>query len=153
MMDAFAGVEPAVYKSAINVPYHWWAGETATRFFAAIRDERKFMGTKCLKCSTVFLPPRKNCIYCFTENEEWVSLGNEGKLVSYTVARRPLAALPKKPPVIYGLIKLDGADTALLHMLDEVSPADLKIGMRMRAKFADERKGTIMDIEYFKPAK
>lgn len=151
MTDEFAGVEPAVYRSGINVPYHWWAGETATRFFAAIRDERKIMGTKCSQCGKVFLPPRKTCIHCFTRNEEWVALSSEGELVSFTVARRQLAALPKKTPVIYGLIKLDGADTALLHMLGEVDPSKVKIGMRVAAKFSDERKGSIMDIDYFKP--
>jgi len=151
MTDEFAGVEPAVYKSAINVPYHWWAGETATRFFSAIRDEQKIMGTKCSKCGKVFLPPRKTCIMCFTDAEEWVACANEGELVSFTVARKQLAALPKEAPVIYGLIKIDGADTALLHMLGEVDPSQLKIGMRVAAKFADERTGTILDIDYFKP--
>ncbi len=153
MKDEFAGVEPAVYKSAINVPYHWWAGETATRFFAAIRDEQKIYGTGCSKCGKVFLPPRKTCINCFTHNEEWVALSHEGELLSFTVARRQLAALPAKAPVIYGLIKLDGADTALLHMLGEVAPSDVKIGMRVIAKFAREPKGAITDIDYFKPVK
>ena len=151
MTDELAGVEPQVYKSAINVPYHWWAGETATTFFAAIRDERKIMGTRCSKCGKVFLPPRKTCIYCFTHNEEWVALSSEGELVSFTVARKQLAALPKEAPVVYGLIKLDGADTALLHMLDEVDPSNVRIGMRVAAKFADERTGSIRDIAYFKP--
>ena len=58
------------------------------------------------------------------------------------MARRQFAAIPadRKVPVIWALIKLDGADTALLHYLDEVKPEDVKIGMRVKAVFADERK-------------
>ena len=151
MTDHLAGVEPAVHRSGIRVPYQWWAGETATRFFTAIRDEQKVMGTQCSTCGRVFLPPRKNCPSCFGRNEKWVTLSPEGELVSFTVARRQFAALPKKVPIIFGLVKLDGADTALLHMLGEVDPSDVRIGMRVRAKFADDRKGRITDIEYFKP--
>jgi hypothetical protein len=71
------------------------------------------------------------------------------------VARRQFAAIPgdKKAPVIWGLIKLDGADTALLHYLDDVKPEDVTIGMRVKAVFSDVRKGAIRDISHFKPVK
>ena len=153
MADDLAGIEPAVYKSGISVPYQWWAGETATRFFAGIRDEQKIMGTKCSKCARVFLPPRKICPSCFSHNEEWVTLSPEGELISFTVARRQLAALRRNTPIIFGLIKLDGADTALLHYLDEVDQGQIRIGMRVKARFADERTGGIGDIAHFRPAK
>lgn len=152
MEDQFKGIEPMVYKSRINVPYHWWAGETASKFLISLRDGKKILGTKCAKCNRVYVPPRKACPDCFSENSEWVELPDEGTLVAFTVARRQLASLPKKVPVIYGLIRLDGADTGLLHFIDEVDPVDLKIGMRVKARYADERKATIRDIEYFRPA-
>jgi hypothetical protein len=103
----------------------------------------------------VFLPPRKVCPSCFTENKEWVNVSDEGTVLSFTVARRQFAAIPrdKKVPVIWGLIKLDGADTALLHYLDDVKPEDVTIGMRVKAVFSDVRKGAIRDISHFKPVK
>ena len=85
------------------------------------------------------------------EAPEWVEVANQGVLQSYTVARRQLASLPEKAPVIFGLIRLDGADTSLLHCLDEVDPGQVRIGMRLEAVFADERKGGIRDIAYFRP--
>ena len=45
------------------------------------------------------------------------------------------------------------ADTALLHYLDEVDPEQIRIGMRVKAKFADQRTGGIGDIAHFRPAK
>ncbi len=153
MNDIFADVEPMVQKSGINVPYSWWAGDTASTFFRSLRDDKKIIGTKCNTCNKVFIPPRKTCPTCFTENKEWVDVSNEGTLLSYTVARRQLASLPKKAPVVFGLIKLDEASTAILHLLDEIDPGDVKIGMRVKAQFAEDRKGGIRDIAYFKPIK
>ena len=101
------------------------------------------------------MPPRKTCPECFTENTEWVGVSDEGTVISYSVARRPLEAIPadKKIPVIWGLIKLDGADTTLLHYLGDVKPEEVRIGMRVKAIFADSRTGTIRDISHFKPVK
>ncbi len=155
MADQFKGIEPMVYDSKINVPYSWWAGDTATRFFVSLRDDRKIIAPKCGACGTVFLPPRKVCPACFTDNEEWVEISDEGTLVSYSIARRPFEAIPKekKLPVIWGMIKLDGADTALLHYLDEMKPEEAEIGMRVKAVFADSRTGSIHDISHFKPVR
>ena len=151
MTKEFVGIEPAIHKSGISVPYSWWAGETASRFYAAIRDEKKILGTRCPDCKKVYLPPRKTCPVCFVPNDEWVELADEGELVSFTVARRRLAAMPLDPPVVYGIVKLDGADTALLHVLGDVDPDKVKIGMRVKARFAQNRQGGIRDIECFVP--
>jgi hypothetical protein len=101
----------------------------------------------------VFLPPRKICPSCFTENAEWVNISDEGTVVTFTVSRRQFAAIPhdRKVPVVWGLIKLDGADTAMLHYLDEIKPENVTIGMRVKAVFSEGRKGTIHDISHFKP--
>ncbi len=153
MSDIFKGVEPLVYESRISVPYTWWAGDTASRFLVALRDEEKITGTKCSGCNKVYVPPRKTCPSCFTENSEWVELPDEGTLQAFTVVRKKRASLPldKKLPVIYGLVKIDGADTAMLHFLDEVDPDTITIGMRMKARFSETRSGIIRDILYFRP--
>jgi uncharacterized OB-fold protein len=152
MEDIFKDVEPQVLESRINVPYSWWAGDTASRFFTSLRDEKKLSGTRCDQCGKVFVPPRKTCPRCFIEEMRWVELSGRGTLESYTVARRQLAALKKPVPVIFGLIRLDGADTAILHHIGEIDPDAVEIGLRVQAHFAAKRSGTIEDIEYFKPA-
>lgn len=151
MSDLLKNIEPMVYESRINVPYHWWAGDTASAFLTALRDEKRIMGTRCQKCSRVYIPPRRVCPICFSENSEWVPLSEQGTVRSFTVARRNLKALPKEPPIIFGLIQLDGADTALLHIIDGIAPEKVAIGMRVAAQFAENRAGTIRDIDYFKP--
>jgi len=41
----------------------------------------------------------------------------------------------------------------IMHLLGEVAPDDVKIGMRVKAvwKPPEEREGSILDIKYFKP--
>jgi uncharacterized OB-fold protein len=151
MSDLLKNIKPMVYESRISVPYHWWAGDTASTFLTALRDEKKIMGMRCQKCSRVYVPPRKVCPICFSENSEWVTLSEKGTVRSFTVARRNLRALHKEPPIIFGLIQLDGADTALLHFIDGIEPEKVTIGMRVAAQFAENRSGTILDIDYFKP--
>ncbi|MBN2158378.1 MAG: Zn-ribbon domain-containing OB-fold protein [Spirochaetes bacterium] len=155
MTDQFKGIEPMVYESMINIPYSWWAGDTASRFFISLRDEKKIIATRCMTCGKTYLPPRKSCPACFTGDTEWVDVSDEGTLLSFTVARRQFASIPRelKAPVIWGLVKLDGADTALLHYLGDVKPEDVSIGMRVKAVFAEERKGTIRDISHFRPVR
>ncbi len=155
MSDAFKGIEPIIYEGKIKVPYSWWAGDTASKFFISLRDEKKIIATRCGTCKKAFVPPRKICPACFQENTEWVNVSDQGTLVSYSVARRQLESIPadKRVPVIWGLIKLDGADTAMLHYLGNVNPGEVSIGMRVRAVFADSRTGGILDIAHFQPVR
>ena len=53
--------------------------------------------------------------------------------------------------VVYALINLDGANTGFLHLLGDVDPDSVKEGMRVEAVFAEERKGSPLDIAYFRP--
>lgn len=151
MTDPFENVVPMTLESGINVPYHWWAGDTASRFFATLRDERIISATRCGGCGHVTVPPRKTCPACFAQCAEWVALPGAGTVTAFTVARRQFAALSKPAPVIFGLIRLDGTDTAMLHHLDEVAPEAVHIGLRVTPVFADEPSGGIMDIRHFKP--
>jgi uncharacterized OB-fold protein len=48
------------------------------------------------------------------------------------------------------LVKLDGADTVLLHRLIDLSGSP-EIGMRVRAVLAEGRTGSIFDVEGFAP--
>jgi Predicted nucleic-acid-binding protein containing a Zn-ribbon len=48
-------------------------------------------------------------------------------------------------------VRLDGADTALLHALDAPGPDAVRTGMRVRIRWAPERSGAITDIACFEP--
>lgn len=140
-----------ILSTRIVLPFSYSAGRTASRFFIELRDNKKIMGTKCPKCGRVLMPPRRYCGKCLAETDEWVEVGDKGILVAYTVNYRSSPSLPKKPPLAYGIIKLDGADTNFVHILGGVDLDKIKPGMRVQAVFKDEREGNILDIDHFKP--
>ena len=56
---------------------------------------------------------------------------------------------PLEEPATLGLIKLDGADTVVMHrVLDGGRP--LEIGTRVEAVLNPERTGSILDVEGFR---
>lgn len=138
--------QPALFT---NILYE--VGAIDSRFFAELRDCGKIMGIRCPTCNRVYVPPRMSCKECFSELEEWVKVGDKGTLTTYTVVCERGIRQPMGPPYILGIVRLDGADTGLVHCLGEVVPAQVSIGMRVQAVLADDRQGNIRDIRYFKP--
>jgi len=109
------------------------------------------MGKKCPKCRAVLFPPRTSCGECFSETTGWVEISGKGVLQSYTIVRYKEPTLPEDPPYILGQIKLYGTNGGITHLIKEVKPEQLKIGMKVQAVIKEERKGNILDIGYFKP--
>ena len=142
---------PITISGAIIMPYRYYAGATASRFFIELRDNERITGTRCLHCNRVYVPPRSTCFRCFNKLDDWVELNGRGTLQSYTVVHYSLPVHPQLSPSIYGVILLDGADTGLVHFLGEVEPEELRIGMRLTPLFRAQRKGNILDIKYFRP--
>jgi uncharacterized OB-fold protein len=97
------------------------------------------------------VPAISFCYACFKPINEWVEVKPEGTLTAYTMVYQSEPPYPVKTPFAYGIIKLDGADRGMVHIIGEVTPKNLKIGMRVQAVFKDKRVGSILDIKYFKP--
>jgi len=135
-------------------PYHYSAGRYASYFFKKLKDEKKIMGIRCPKCDRVFVPPRPACGYCFVKNTDWVDLGDEGTLWGYTIVQfpflDPLTGLERPIPYGYGFIELKGAATRLQHFVTASDLNKLRIGMKMKAVFREERAGDLTDIVHFK---
>jgi len=82
---------------------------------------------------------------------DFVRVANEGRVESFSWIASPRAAHPLQRPFAWALVKLDGADTAMLHAVDAGDPSRIRVGARVRARFRDERAGEIRDIECFEP--
>ena len=139
--DAFK----AYYK--IEGEYEYSYGRIS-RFFRELVENKRIMGTKCEECGTVFCPPTSECPKCWIPTE-WVEVGPEGTLLHYSIITLPSLFRKRDLPFTLGLIRLDGADTGLMHFVSETDKAKLRNGLRVKAVFAEERKGYITDIEHF----
>lgn len=83
---------------------------------------------------------------------EFVEVGDEGTVVTWSWQPEPLQGNPLERPFAWALVRLDGADTALLHAVDVDSPAAMSTGMRVRVRWAEAPVGHIRDIACFEPA-
>jgi hypothetical protein len=84
-----------------------------------------------------------------------VYLQDEGIVNTFSITYVHWDMVRVKEPIIPAVIEIAGASTGMgiMHLLGEVDPDDVKIGMQVKAvwKPAAERTGAITDIKYFKP--
>lgn len=142
-----------IVEGKMALPYTYFAGRVGSKFITTLRDQKKIMGVKCPTCNKVYLPPRQVCEKDFTDiRDNWVEVKNSGVVTNFTVVRYDDKHLPRKAPFTLALIKLDGADTPFMHILEGIKPEEVKIGMKVEAEFAAQTTNTILDIDHFKPA-
>lgn len=141
------------WRGDIPITNRYTAGIAGERFFRAIKEEGRFLGTHCEACDLIYVPATMFCERCFAELDEWIEVPNRGTIFTYTVLYRDLDEKPLDPPVILAYVKLDGSDGGLVHYVGETEQNLLYIGMEVEAVFKDvaEREGSILDIQYFRP--
>jgi len=139
-----ADIEPMIVHQRIRLPYRYTAG-TAHKVFLRGLAEQRIIGCRCDSCGITLAPARPFCPRCSGATGEPVELGDTGILEGWTTVNRA------GRPVCYGLVRVDGADTALVHRV-EASEEALAVGLRLRARWAGARSGEITDIEAFEPA-
>ena len=131
-----------IRESAIRIPFRYAAGAAGSRFLAALRDEQRILGARCAACARVLVPLRAFCPACGDDKLEEVEVGPGGTVQTWTT---------RADGTVFAVILLDGASTGLVHrFLDAAGEA--RCGLRVRARFAAERCGGILDIAGFEPA-
>jgi hypothetical protein len=132
--------------------WRYASGAAMERFGEGLKDCR-IEAVRCRLCRRRYLPPRPFCGKCNIRMSNWTPVGDEGELVAWTVMQLPMldgrTGEVREAPYGMGLIRLDGADTALNHYLAESDPAKLAIGQRVRAVWRKERRGAMDDIMHF----
>jgi hypothetical protein len=124
-------------------------GPVLGEFMTGLRD-RRILGARGAD-GRVHAPPFEYDPVTSLPPEELVEVGPAGAVLSWSWQPEPLAGQPLDRPFGWALIRLDGADTALLHAVDAGSAAAMRTGMRVRARWGAERVGSIRDIACFEP--
>ena len=132
----------------LPVSFHYTPGVGNTAFFEALRDRGVLLGSRCEACAYTYLPARIFCERCFAELAADTECGPGGTLESFTTGHVGIDGEPLEEPVTIGLVKLDGADTVLMHRLNGDEP--WAIGSRVGIETASERTGSILDIVGFR---
>ena len=131
----------------LSFDYTRSVGPVLGQFFTALRD-RRIVGVRGSD-GRVHVPPAEYDPVTYEPLREIVPVESVGTVVSWTWQPEPLEGQPLQRPFAWALIKLDGADTALLHAVDAETPEAIRTGARVHAHWVDEPVGAITDIAYF----
>ena len=136
---------------ALDYTYTRSVGPVIGAFLTGLRDGR-LLGVRAGGGSVV-VPPTEYDPVTSEATGELVEVGPGGVVGPWAWAEHPRPDQPLDRPFAWALITLDGADTALLHVVDAGSAEAMTAGMRVQARFRPEgeRRGHLLDVECFVP--
>ena len=135
----------------MEFPYKHSTGPIVGRFLAGLKEQKKIWGQR-VSGQGVVVPPVGYSEVDASEGGEWVEVKDTGTVTAVAVVQKPIEGLHLlTSPFAFVLVKLDGADTALAHIVKD-GLDKLKVGARVQAVWApdDQRIGSIRDIACFR---
>lgn len=151
----------------IEYPFRRTTGPVIGAFMTGLR-EGLIVGIRGAD-GRVLVPPQEYDPLTAEDLTEIVEVGNAGVVTTWCWIDEPLEGQPFDRSFAWALVRLDGADTAMVHALDTGGdPSAVHTGMRVQARWrparpadveadskADDggryREGHILDIECFEP--
>ncbi|MDX2561009.1 OB-fold domain-containing protein [Streptomyces sp. TX20-6-3] len=133
----------------VEFPFTRSLGPVQSAFLTGLR-EQTVLGVRT-ETGEVLVPPVEYDPATAAELRDLVEVGTTGTVTTWAWNPAPRPAQPLATPFAWVLVRLDGADTALLHALDAPGPEAVRTGMRVRIRWAAERSGAITDIACFEP--
>ncbi|MEU1042525.1 Zn-ribbon domain-containing OB-fold protein [Streptomyces sp. NPDC005551] len=142
---------PEVLKAplVLEFPFTRSLGPVQSAFLTGLR-ERVVLGVRTADGRTL-VPPVEYDPVTAEEIRDLVEVAPTGTVTTWAWNHAPRRGQPLDTPFAWVLVRLDGADTALLHALDAPGPDAVHTGMRVRVRWAGERSGAITDIACFEP--
>ena len=134
----------------IEYPFTRTVGPVQSAFLTGLR-EQVVLGIR-RSDGTVMVPPVEYDPDTAEELDELVEVRPTGTVTSWAWEPRPDPRQPLDRPFAWALVRLDGADTPMLHVVDAGDIGSIATGTRVRIRWAEEREGAITDIACFEPA-
>jgi uncharacterized OB-fold protein len=144
---------PTAWKGELPVGSRYTFGIAGERFFRALKDEGRILGSRCPRCDVFYVPARAFCERCLAELTDWTDAGTRGEVHTFTVLHANPDGSYRDTPEVIAFVRI--GDGGLVHHLGEIAPEDVTIGLEVEAvlKPAAERQGSILDIRHFRPVK
>jgi uncharacterized OB-fold protein len=125
-------------------------GVALSRMLSGLKEAR-FLGVKCNQCGTVYLPGSFYCRKCHIAIDEEAEISDHGEVMTYTISYADVRGNPLEAPRAAPMVKFDGSDTWVMGVLEEVNPEEVHVGMRVKIKWAENRTGSMQDMQCFLP--
>ncbi|WP_406378762.1 Zn-ribbon domain-containing OB-fold protein [Streptomyces sp. NBC_01618] len=133
----------------VEFPFTRSLGPVQSAFLTGLRA-RTVLGVRTGD-GKILVPPVEYDPVTAQELRELTEVAATGTVTTWAWNPAPRRGQPLGTPFAWVLVRLDGADTALLHALDAPGPEAVRTGMRVRIRWAPERTGAITDIACFEP--
>ncbi len=105
--------------------------ERIRRFFEGL-TEGKLLATRCKKCGTIYFPPQADCPRCRTSDMEWIELGKEGELLTYTIIYTKPTSFAHYPDYVVGIARFPPGVNVLAWIRGPADPRRYRVGMKVR---------------------
>ena len=132
---------PSIRSREIKIVQEIPIGKTL-KFWEGLR-QGKIYATKCKGCGKLYFPPSADCPHCLSTELEWIELGNEAEVETFThVVIRPTTFQQNKPyTVAIGKLK---EGVKVLAWLTGFKLSEIKVGMKVKlvAKISPEGNPT-----------
>ena len=139
------------WTDSIPLEYHYTAGVAGEEFRRELKENGRFLASKCSKCKNSYVPARMFCPTCFIEIRETRTIEEPGYVYSYTTVNRNRSGEPSEPVTI-ALIRFEGVKGGIVHKLNINESGRVTFGMKVvpMLKGIAERTGALTDIIAFK---
>jgi uncharacterized OB-fold protein len=139
-----------VTEATIRFPYKRSLGPVIGAFLTGLADQR-LLGIR--SGERVLCPPLEwdPDTGAGLDSDALVEVGPAGTVVSWSWVAAPTEQHPLDHPFAFALVRLDGADTTLVHVVDTGAIDAMATGMRVAPRWSESRTGHITDIAAFVP--
>jgi len=138
--------------SPFRMDYTYVAGVGRSVFLRGLA-ERRLLARRCPGCAQVYMPPPEFCSRCLSPLDEPFELDGRGVVSTFCVVNFPFPGQSIEPPYVVAYIQVHGADTRLMHLVHEIEPEQVHIGMEVEPVWApdDELDTSLTSIRHFRP--
>ncbi|MDA4123047.1 MAG: Zn-ribbon domain-containing OB-fold protein [Thaumarchaeota archaeon] len=126
-------------RKSLNLRYNVPISKTS-RFWDGLK-EGKFVTTKCKSCGEVSFPPQADCPKCMSGEAEWVDMGTDGELLTFTYVQVTPTSFVESDPYTVAVCRLPGGQK-VLAWTEGLTREQLKVGMKLRLEARTRSEGS-----------
>ncbi len=140
------------WTDSIPLEYHYTAGVAGEEFRRELKENGRFLVSKCAKCKTAYVPARLFCPTCFVEMKDQFPTDKPGYVYSYTSVANRRSGNKLDQPTLVALVKFERVKGGIVHRLELSDPEKVSIRMKVEPVLKERagRTGALTDVIAFK---
>ncbi len=139
------------FRAPVQLRYTATASTELTSFLRALMD-RRIIGARCPETGKVYVPaPAVIPGNGLAPTETGIEVAHTGVVTTFCVINIPFEGQVLDPPYVGASVLLDGADVPIFHLVGGIDPAQVRMGLRVKARWAPKPVPSLATILYFEP--